>query len=68
MQTIYQPNRKDTFTVEDHSDLFLYCHNNGKHIRITVDDNGITILPINGSKMNLVVVNGSAGVQFTTTP
>ena len=63
MAKCFQPDRKEEFDINSRNDLFIRCENGGT-IRITVNHNGVTILPINGVTQQLAVVNGCAGITF----
>lgn len=64
MANCQQPGRNDKFELNRSFDLFVYT-DSGAVIRIGVKEDGIVILPINGVRLDLVVVNGCAGVEFT---
>jgi hypothetical protein len=62
---VWQPHRQDVYNVEMKSDLFIETPG-GESIRISIEKNGISILPINGVEMELITRNGSAGILFYT--
>ena len=64
MAEVFQPTREDTYVISRRGDLFIRLDNGGT-VRIGVTNDGVTILPINGVRESLVVVNGCAGIKFT---
>lgn len=63
MARVFQPNRPDEYIIRRGADLFIRVANGGV-IRLSVRTDSIEILPINGVRLELCVVNGCAGVRF----